>query len=119
MAKGRRVPMQRGRQPGGKANLMQQMQQMQEQMLAEQEALGDETVEVSVGGGVVTVVMTGHQKLKSVRIADELLDARDGEMLSDLLIAAVNEAVERSQAMAGTRMNAITSKLNLPPGLGI
>jgi DNA-binding YbaB/EbfC family protein len=103
--------------PGG--NVMQQIQKMQAEMLAQQEALADETVEVTVGGGVVAVVMTGHQKLQSVRIQPELLNPSEAEMLSELLIAAVNEAVERSQALAGAKMNAITSQLNLPPGLGI
>ena len=101
------------------ANPMQQIQKMQEQMLAEQQALGDETVEVSVGGGVVRVVMNGHQKLQALHIEPALLEPGEAEMLRDLLIAAVNEAVERSQAMAGARMNAITSQLNPPPGLGI
>jgi len=61
---------------GGPQNMMRQLQQVQERMLAEQEALGDETVEVSVGGGVVTVVMNGHQKLTAVTIKPESTSRR-------------------------------------------
>jgi len=105
-------------QPGGGKNMMRQIQEMQERMLAEQAALGDEAVEVSVGGGAVTVVMTGHQKLRSVAIRPELLDPEEAEMLTDLLVAAVNEAVDRSQAIASERMGALTKGLNLP-GFGL
>jgi DNA-binding YbaB/EbfC family protein len=98
--------------------MMRQLQQMQEQMLAEQEALGSETVEVSVGGGAVRVVMTGHQKLTEVQIQPELLDVEEAEMLCDLIIAAVNEAVDQSQKMAQDRLGALTQGLDLPPGLG-
>jgi DNA-binding YbaB/EbfC family protein len=103
--------------PGGK-NMMRQLQEMQEKMLLEQEALADETVEVSVGGGAVKIVMTGHQKLVSVEIQPELLDPEESEMLSDLLIAAVNEAVEQSQQLAQDRMGSLTQGMGLPPGLG-
>jgi DNA-binding YbaB/EbfC family protein len=98
---------------------MRQLQEMQNRMLAEQEALGEETVEVSVGGGAVTVVMTGHQKLEAVSIQPELLDPEEAEILSDLLIAAVNQAVDKSQQLASDRMGAVTQGLNLPPGLGL
>jgi len=105
--------------PAGGPNMMRQLQEIQERMLQEQKALGDETVEVSVGGGVVTVVMNGHQKLTSVTIKPEVLDADDVDMLADLLIAAVNQAVDKSQQMASERMGAITRGLGLPPGLGL
>jgi DNA-binding YbaB/EbfC family protein len=88
-------------------------------MRAEQEALGEETVDVSVGGGAVTVTMTGHQKLTAVTISPDLLDPDEHEMLADLLIAAVNQAVEQSQAAAAERMGALTRGLGLPPGLGL
>lgn len=113
MAKGRRRPPGTGRVPkmGGMA---QQIQKLQEEMAQAQEALGDETVEVSVGGGVVTVVMTGHQKVRSVTIDPEAIDPDDVEMLQDLILAAVNEAVERSQGLAADRMGALTGGLNIP-----
>lgn len=104
--------------PGGGKDMMRQLQEMQEKMLAQQEALGQETVEVSVGGGVVTVVMTGHQKLQSVAIDPALLSPEEVDMLSDLLIAAVNQAVDQSQKLAQDKMSEVTQGLNLPPGLG-
>ncbi|MFN2115515.1 MAG: YbaB/EbfC family nucleoid-associated protein [Anaerolineae bacterium] len=112
------MPRGRGGLPGGK-NMMRQLQEMQERMLAEQEALAQETVQVSMGGGAVKVVMTGHQKVESIEIQPELLDPEESEMLIDLLIAAVNEAVDRSQQMAQDRMGALTQGLGLPPGLGL
>lgn len=104
--------------PGGQKQMMQQLQRLQEEMLKAQEALGEETVEVTVGGGVVKVVMTGHQKLQSVEIDPDVLDPDDVEMLQDLIVAAVNEAVDKSQQMAADRMSAFTGGLNIP-GLGI
>lgn len=94
--------------------MAQQIQRLQEQMQQTQEALGEETVEVKVGGGVVAVVMTGHQKVRSVTIAPEAVDPDDVEMLQDLIVAAVNEAVEQSQALAAERMSSLTGGLNLP-----
>jgi len=100
-----------GAKGGGLAN---QLQAMQEQMLEAQEALGDKTVEVSAGGGVITVVMTGHQKLESITIDPEVVDPEDVGMLQDLIMAAVNEAVEASQNLAADEMGAITGGLNIP-----
>ncbi len=101
--------------PGGaKGGLAGQLQAMQQQMLETQEALGDETVEISAGGGVITVVMTGHQKLQSITIDPEAVDPEDVEMLQDLIMAAVNEAVEASQNLAADEMGAITGGLNIP-----
>ncbi|MCA9869624.1 MAG: YbaB/EbfC family nucleoid-associated protein [Caldilineae bacterium] len=102
---------------GGGGGMMQQIRQLQEEMARTQESLGDESVEVSVGGGVVTMVMTGHQRLESVTIQPDILDPDDVEMLQDLVVAAVNEAIEQSQQLASERMGALTSGLNLPPGL--
>ena len=99
--------------------LMRQLQDVQDKMLEEQQALEHETVEISVGGGAVKVVMNGHQKVESVTIAPELLEAGEADMLTDLLVAGFNEAVERSQAVAQERMGAITNSLNLPPGMGL
>jgi hypothetical protein len=97
---------------------MRQIQEMQSKMEAEQAALGHETVEITVGGGAVKVVMNGHQKLEGVEIQPELLDPGESEILTDMIIAAVNEAVEKSQAVAAERMGAITQGMKLPPGLG-
>lgn len=101
--------------PGGaKGGLAGQLQAMQQQMVEAQEALGDKTVEVSTGGGVVTVVMTGHQKLQSIKINPEVVDPEDVDMLEDLILAAINEAVEASQNLAADEMNDITGGLNIP-----
>jgi DNA-binding YbaB/EbfC family protein len=101
--------------PGGaKGGLASQLQAMQQQMLEAQEALGEKTVEVSAGGGTVKVVMNGHQKLQSITINPEVVDPDDVEMLQDLIMAAINEAVEASQNLAAEKMGDITGGLNIP-----
>lgn len=99
---------------GGGGNMMAQLQKLQEEMARTQEQLGNETVEASVGGGVVKAVVTGQQKLVSITIAPEAVDPDDIEMLQDMIVAAVNEALERSQALAAERMGVLTGGLNLP-----
>ena len=99
-------------------NLMGQMQQMQEQMAAQQEALANESVTVTAGGGAITVVITGHQRLESIEIQPELVDPEEIELLQDLIVAAVNAAVEQSQAMAAQRMEGLTGGLNINDLLG-
>jgi DNA-binding YbaB/EbfC family protein len=101
--------------PGGaKGGLAGQLQNLQQQMLDAQEALGDKTVEVTAGGGAVKVVMTGHQKLQSITIDPEVVNPEDVEMLQDLIVAAVNEAVDASQNLAAQEMGSITGGLNIP-----
>ena len=101
--------------PGGaKGGLAGQLQAMQQQMVEAQEALGDKTVEVSAGGGAITVVMTGHQKLESITIDPDVVDPEDVEMLQDLILAAVNEAVEASQNLAADELGSLTGGLNIP-----
>lgn len=101
--------------PGGsKGGLAGQLQAMQQQMAEAQESLGEKTVEISAGGGVITVVMTGHQKLQSITIDPEVVDPEDVEMLQDLIVAAINEAVEASQNLAADELGAITGGLNIP-----
>lgn len=107
--------------PGGNMGMMRQLQKMQEDMVAAQQALENETVEVSVGGGAVTIVITGHQRVRSVTIKPEAIDTSDPEWLTDLqdlLVVAVNQAIEQSQTMAAQRMEAITGGLGDIPGLG-
>ncbi len=94
--------------------MLSQLQKLQEEMAKTQERLGEETVEVTVGGGMVSAVMNGHQKLMSVTIAKEAVDPDDIEMLQDLIVAAVNEAIEKSQGLAADRMSALTGGLSLP-----
>jgi DNA-binding YbaB/EbfC family protein len=95
--------------------MLRQVQQMQDRMSKVQAELETETVEASAGGGAVTVVATGTQKVVSVRIDPDV--ASDTDMLQDLVVAAVNEAMEKSKAMAATKMQAVASGLGLPPGL--
>jgi DNA-binding YbaB/EbfC family protein len=90
------------------------LRQMQKQLAKIQEELGNETVEASVGGGAVTVVMTGHQKVVSVKIAPEAVDPNDLSMLEDLIIAAVNEAVDKSHELVTKRMGAVTGGFKIP-----
>jgi DNA-binding YbaB/EbfC family protein len=102
-------------------NMMRQLQKMQEDMVAAQEALANETVEVSVGGGALTIVITGHQRVQSITIKPEAIDTSDPEWLNDLqdmLVVAVNQAIEQSQTMAAEKMENITGGLNNIPGLG-
>lgn len=104
-------PMPAGGNMGG---MMQQIQKMQQEMMKAQEELADETVEVTAGGGMVTIVITGHQRIQSITLKPEVVDPDDLEMLQDLLVAAVNQAVEQSQAMAAERLEGLTGGLNLP-----
>ncbi len=101
--------------PGGaKGGLAGQLQAMQKQMLEAQESLGEKTIEVTAGGGAIKVVMTGHQKLQSITIDPEVVNPEDVEMLQDLIVAAVNEAVEASQNLAADELGSITGGLNIP-----
>jgi nucleoid-associated protein EbfC len=95
--------------------MLKQVQQMQAKMAAVQAELETATVEASAGGGVVTAVVTGSQKVVSISIAPEVVG--DAEMLPDLVVAAVNEALDRSRALAAEKMQAVTAGLGLPPGL--
>jgi len=109
--------------PGGgnQAAMMRQLQKMQEDMVAAQQALETETVEVKTGGGLITVVISGHQRVQSITVNPEGLDTSDPEWatdLQDLLVIAINEAIEKSQTMAAQRMESITGGLGNIPGLG-
>lgn len=117
----------RGGMPGGMPGggnpmkMMQQIQKMQQDMQEAQAALETETVEVSVGGGALKVVITGHQRIQAININPELIDTSDEawvEDLQDLLVLAVNQAIEQSQTMAAERMESITGGLGDIPGLG-
>ncbi len=104
---------------GGNPALMRQLQKMQEDMVAAQEALANETVEVSRNG--VSVVITGHQRVQSITIDKSKIDTSDEEWATDLqdfMVIAVNEAIEQSQTMAARRMEEITGGLGGMPGLG-
>ena len=95
--------------------MLRQVQQMQDKMNKVQEELETQTVEATAGGGAVRVIATGTQKLVSVTIDPDA--ASDTEMLQDLVVAAVNEAMDRSKQLAASKMQAVASGLGLPPGL--
>ena len=93
-------------------NMMRQAQRMQAQLQKIQEEMETLTVEGSAGGGVVKVVMTGKQVVESVTIEPEA--AEDVELLQDLVVAAVNDAFNKTQEMAANKMSAITGGMNIP-----
>jgi nucleoid-associated protein EbfC len=94
--------------------LMKQAQKMQQDMLKIQEELADETVESSVGGGSVSVTMTGRFEVTKVHIDPAAIDAGDPEMLEDLVQAAFNEALRQAQALAEQRLAGVTGGAGLP-----
>ena len=88
--------------------LMQQAQQMQEQMARVQDELANETVEASAGGGLVTVKATGAGEISEIKIDPKAVDPDDPELLEDMVLAAVNEALRSAQALAQSKMGAAT-----------
>ncbi len=98
-------------QKGGQMGMMQQIQKLQEQLVQAQEQLAKETVNYSAGGGAIKVVMTGDQKCQSVEIDPQLLKDMDVEMLQDLVLAAVNGALEASRALASERLGPLAGGL--------
>lgn len=100
--------------------ILKQAQQMQGEMLKAQEELKNEVVEATVGGGMVAVKMTGDLELKEIRIDPEAVDPEDVEMLQDLVLAAVNEAVRSAQELAASKMNQAAGGLGgMGGGLGL
>jgi len=89
------------------------IQQLQAKMMKIQEDLGNETVEASVGG-VVTIVMTGHHEVRSVKIDPQAVDPDDVEMLEDTMVTAFNQALEKASEMASERMSALTGGMKIP-----
>ena len=102
-----------GPQMGG-GGMMKQIQKLQEEMLKTQEALAEETLTVTAGGGAVTIVITGQQRIKSITLKPEIVTPDDLEMLQDLIVAAVNEAIETSQTHAASKLQGLTGGLNIP-----
>ncbi len=98
----------------GLGNILKQAQQMHSKITQLQEEMAAKTVEASSGGGMVNVVMNGKQEVLSVRIDPEVVNKEDIEMLQDLLVAAVNEAIRKSQEMMAEEMKKITGGLSIP-----
>ncbi|MEE8541212.1 MAG: YbaB/EbfC family nucleoid-associated protein [Desulfobacterales bacterium] len=98
----------------GMGNMMKQAQKLQSKMLRLQEEMGDKTVEATAGGGMVKVVANGRQQILSIQIEKEVVDPEDAEMLQDLVLAAVNDALVKSQEMVSGEMSKLTGGLNIP-----
>ena len=111
MAKGYKRP----RQSKG-SGMMAQIQQMQEQMAQAQATLAEETVTATVGGGVISITMSGDQVCKAVEIAPELLEDADPEMLQDLIQSGINAALDKSRELAAEKMAPFSNMLG---GLGL
>lgn len=94
--------------------MIQQAQQLQAQLMKAQEELANLTVEASAGGGAVTVVMNGQQQIQSVKIAPEVVDPEDIEMLEDMVLSAVREAQAKSQELAAKQLGGLTGGLKIP-----
>ena len=104
--------------------MLKQVQKMQADMMKAQEALANETVEASAGGGMVTVTITGDLTVKAIAIDPDAVDPEDVELLQDMVLAAVNEAIRQAQELAASKMGGVTGGmdlggLGLPPGLGL
>ena len=95
-------------------DLMKQAQQMQKRMLEIREELANRTVEATVGGGMVTAVVNGQQEIVSLHITPEVVDPEDTEMLEDLIVAAINEALQQSQEMMSAEMSKLTGGIKIP-----
>ena len=111
MSRGRGMKM-----PGnmGGGNMMAKLAKMQEEMVKTQEALAGERIAVTAGGGAVTVVISGAQHIQSITLSAEMIASGDAEIIGDTLVAAINEAIEKSQALAAERLQAVSGGLGLP-----
>ena len=95
-------------------SILRQAQQLQAKLAKAQEELGSMTVEATSGGGAVKVVMDGHQKVHSVEISPEVVESGDVELLQDLVMTAVNEAITKSKELVSKRLSSLTGGLNIP-----
>lgn len=94
--------------------MLKQAQELQSKMVKAQEELANETVEGSSGGGAVTVTATGQQEINSINISPEVVDPEDVEMLEDMIMAAVNDAMKKARELAEKRLGSLTGGLNIP-----
>jgi hypothetical protein len=99
---------------GNMNNMMKQMQKMQQDMQRIQEEVQLREVEATSGGGAVTAVVTGKKELVSIKIKPEVVDGDDVEMLEDLVVAAVNEALRKAEEMVSAEMGKVTGGMNIP-----
>lgn len=99
---------------GNMQNMMKQMQKMQKKMQEAQEELGEKRIEGTAGGGMVSVIVSGHKEVLEVTIKEEVVDPEDIEMLQDLVLAAVNDAMKKAEELASSTMGQFTKGMNLP-----
>ncbi|MFO1441709.1 YbaB/EbfC family nucleoid-associated protein [Bacillus sp. Bva_UNVM-123] len=99
---------------GNMQNMMKQMQKMQKKMVEAQEKLGEERIEGTAGGGMVTVIVSGHKEVLEVNIKEEVVDPEDIEMLQDLVLAATNDALKKADELSNNTMGQFTKGMNLP-----
>ena len=102
---------------GGMGNIMKQAQKMQKDMAKVQEELQEKTVDATAGGGAVSVVVSGKKELKEIKIKQEVVDPEDVEMLQDLIMAAVNEALRKADDMVNSEMGKVTGGMGGFPGM--
>ena len=95
-------------------SFMRQAQELQAKLAKAQQELADITVEATSGGGAVKVTITGQQQVQSVKISPEAINPDDVELLEDLVLTAVNEAIAKSQELAAKRLGKVTGGLNIP-----
>ena len=98
----------------GMGNMMKMIQKAQSEMMKMQDELAGRTVEATAGGGMINVVANGKQQVVSITIEQEVVDPDDVEMLQDLILAAVNDALNRSQEMVSGEMSKLTGGMNIP-----
>jgi DNA-binding YbaB/EbfC family protein len=99
---------------GNMQKMMKQMQKMQKDMAKAQEELGEQRIEGTAGGGMVTVIVTGHKEIVDVQIKEEVVDPEDVEMLQDLVLAATNDALKKAEELTNSTMGQFTKGMNLP-----
>ena len=112
-----RLPQGMGGGPSNMQSMIKQAQKMQEEMAEKQAELEEREYDVAAGGGVVNVKINGKKEILSVKIDPEVVDPDDVETLEDLIVAAVNEAIKKVEAISADEMQKITGSMNLPAGM--
>ena len=114
MSKGKYYPRAAKGSKGDTQDMMKQLQQVQKQLAEAQDSLAEETVEHTAGGGVVKVIVDGQQKIREIKIDPQVVDPEDVGMLEDLVLVAINGALEEAEKLAAERMEGITGGFNMP-----
>ncbi len=109
-----KLPQGLGGGPSNMQSMIKQAQKMQEEMAAKQAELEEREYDISAGGGVVNLKINGKKEVLSVKLAEEIVDPDDIETLEDLIVAAVNEAIKKVEAVSASEMGQITGNMNLP-----